>query len=105
MGKIKSEAGVKYDKGKQNWYALPLSVLEPLADVFAAGEKKYETFNCLKPFQDGDRRLYDATMRHLNACQRDPLAIDKETGCYHAAQVAFSILIRLNDARGKSKKG
>jgi hypothetical protein len=34
-------------------------------------------------------------MRHLEACQLNPLAKDKETGCYHAAQAAFSILMRL----------
>uniref|UniRef100_A0A6M3M1G9 dATP/dGTP diphosphohydrolase N-terminal domain-containing protein n=1 Tax=viral metagenome TaxID=1070528 RepID=A0A6M3M1G9_9ZZZZ len=89
------EEGLKYDEGKQGWYPLPLEVLRPLADVFLAGEKKYKTFNCLQPFKDQNRRFYDATMRHLEACQLDPLAKDEETGCYHAAQAAFSILMRL----------
>ena len=93
--------GLKTDAGKQPWYAMPLTILEPLADVFAAGERKYETFNCMKPFRDPDRRFWDAAMRHLAACQLDPLARDEETGCYHAAQVAFSILMRLHHCQGK----
>lgn len=91
--------GLKHDNGKQPWYAMPLEVLEPLADVFAAGEKKYATFNCLQPFREPDRRFYDGLMRHLEACQLDPLAKDEETGCYHAAQVAFNTLMRLYHAK------
>lgn len=86
--------GLKYDSGKQEWYAMPLEVVKLLADVFAAGEKKYETFNCLKPFKDSDRRFYNATLRHLSECQIDPLAKDAETGCYHGAQAAWNILMR-----------
>lgn len=40
----KKVVGMKYDDGKQKWYAMPLEVLEPLADVFAAGEKKFLTY-------------------------------------------------------------
>lgn len=92
----KATEGLKYDKGKQHWYAMPLSVLKPLASVFAAGEKKYATFNCLKPFENSDRRFWDATMRHLEEFQMDPHAIDPETGCYHGAEAAFNILMRIH---------
>ena len=91
-----NDVGEKRDEGKQEFYAMPLTVLKPLADVFHAGEQKYETFNCLKPFEDSDRRFYNSLMRHLVACQIDPLAKDEETGCYHLAQVAFSALLRLH---------
>ena len=94
-----SEKGLKLDKGKQQWYAMPLVILKPLADVFTAGRKKYKLFNCLNPFDDSDERFWDAQMRHLEECQIDPLAKDKETGCYHAAQVAFNILLRLYNAK------
>ena len=96
---MSSEEGLKFDEGKQPYYAMPLEVLKPLADVFAAGEKKYATFNCLKPFKDANRRFYDGQMRHTEQCQLDPLAKDEETGCYHAAQVAFNTLMRLYHAR------
>jgi hypothetical protein len=92
------EVGLKFDQGKQQWYGLPLEILKPLADVCTAGEKKYKTFNLLNPFEDSNRRFYDSLMRHLEACQIDPLAIDEETGCYHQAQVAFSALLRLRNA-------
>lgn len=96
--------GQKFDEGKQPYYAMPLEVLKPLADVFAAGERKYQTFNCLQPFMDADRRFYDGQMRHTEQCQLDPLAIDEETGCYHAAQVAFNTLMRLYHARKEAMK-
>ena len=97
--------GIKLDKGKQEWYAMPLSILEPLADAFVAGEKKYETFNCLEPFDNPSRRFYNSLMRHLRAAQIDPLAKDEETGCYNLAQVAFSALLRLHNCLELQKKG
>ena len=90
------EEGMKYDEGKQGWYAMPLELLKPLAEVFTQGEKKYQTFNCLNDFREPERRFYDAIMRHLEACQLDPLAKDEETGCYHIAQVAWNALLRLH---------
>jgi len=96
--------GMKFDQGKQPWFAMPLEVLEPLADVFAAGELKYEIFNCLLPFEDASRRFYDGQMRHTKASQIDPLAIDQEllekygVTVYHLAQVSFNALLRLHNA-------
>ena len=93
------EKGVKFDTGKKQWYATPLEVVELLADVFSAGEKKYATYNCLNPFDESDRRFWDATMRHLTQCQFDPLAVDEETGCYHGAQAAWNALMRVYHAK------
>ena len=89
--------GLKFDNEKQEWFAMSLEILEPLADVFNAGEKIYDTFNCLLPFDDSSRRFYNATIRHLRASQIDPLARDEETGCYNLAQVAFNSLLRLHN--------
>ena len=94
--------GPKYDQGKQRWLAMPLIHLRPLADAFTAGETKYSLFSNLHPFEQADRRFWDATMRHLELCQVDPLATDPETGCYHAAEACFSILMRLSNARRKA---
>jgi len=95
--------GMKQDEGKQEWFAMPLVVLEPLANVFAAGIKKgYPRFNCLHPFTNADERFWNSTMRHLVACQLDPLAIDPETGCYHAAQACFGMLMRIRNAEMQS---
>lgn len=104
-----NKPGLKFDQGKQPWYAMPLQVLEPLADVFAAGEHKYEIFNCLQPFDDPERRFYDGQMRHTEACQIDPLAVDQELlekyglTVYHSAQVAFNALMRLHHALQANK--
>ena len=101
--KVKRD-GAKNDNGKKEWFALPLTILTPLADVFHAGEQVYETFNCLQPFKDSDRRFWNASMRHMEACQIDPLAIDQEIKdkygleVYHSAQVAFNMLLRIRNA-------
>ena len=106
-----SGEGLKHDQGKQPWYGMPLEVLEPLADVFAAGEKKYATFNCLRPFRDPSRRFYDGMMRHVSASQIDPLAIDEDlkekhgVEVYHLAQVAFNALLRLYHAKREAEEG
>ena len=102
--------GLKLDNDKQQWYALPLMILKPLADVFYAGENKYSIFNCLEPFSDSNRRFWDAAMRHLMECQIDPLAIDQEIfdnygiRVYHGAQVAFNMLLRIYNAENKHEK-
>ena len=97
---MEDEKGKKWDSGKMDWHALPLTILIPLVEVFEAGIRKgYGRHNCLNPFDNPDERFFSATMRHLEACQLDPLAKDLETGCYHAAQVAFSILMRLHHCR------
>ena len=96
--------GSKRDEGKQEYYAMPLVILKPLADVFHAGAQKYEAFNCLNRFADPDRRFWNAAMRHMEACQLDPLAIDQEIKeeygleVYHSAQVAFAMLLRVRNA-------
>lgn len=107
---MSAQEGLKLDQGKQPWYAMPLAVLRLLADVYRAGEHKYETFNCLKPFKDGDRRFFDGAMRHMEECQIDPLAVDQEIlekygiKVYHGAQVAFNMLMRTYHAQAAKKQ-
>jgi len=84
---------------------MPLSMLPPLADAFHAGSLIYAPFNCLEPFEDSERRFWDSTMRHLEVCQLDPLAIDpdikKKCGLevYASACVAFNQLERIRNAK------
>ena len=93
--------GKKFDTGKLDWSVIPLEVLEPLVEVFMAGERKYGYLNCLREFENGDRRFFAAAMRHSVACQLNPLATDEETGCHHAAQAAWNHLMRLYHAKRK----
>lgn len=91
--------GTKNDSGKQGWFSLPLEILEPLAAVTEFGASKYELFNMLKPLDNSNKRFWDGQMRHLKACQQDPLAINHEDGnVYHLAQAAFNSLLRLHHA-------
>ena len=92
-------AGLKHDTDKRRWHSLPLEILEPLADLMEAGREKYGQFNCLEDFDNPDERFWNANMRHAAACQRNPLAIDPETGCYHEAARAFSSLMRIYHCR------
>lgn len=100
------DEGMKFDKGKQPWHALPLELLWPLADLMDVGAVKYEKFNCLQPFGNSDERFWDAIMRHLADCQIDPLALDFRpeneddvgTGCFHLACATFGCLLRLRNA-------
>jgi hypothetical protein len=97
-------AGKKADAGKQRWYAMPLSLLTDLSDAFNFGEGEYGLFNCLQPFEDPRARFWNATMRHLEACQVDPLAKDSRSGCYHAACAAFNILMYLYHSKREVKR-
>jgi len=94
-----SDPGIKHDQGKLDWSVIPLEILEPLVAVFMAGEKKYGYLNCMKKFEDGDRRLFAAAMRHAVECQHEPLAKDGDTGCFHEAQAAWNHLMRLFHAQ------
>lgn len=103
-----ANVGQKFDEGKQDWFLLPLELIEPLADVMLIGEKKgYGNFSCLLPYKDANRRFYNSSMRHKKAAQLDPLAINKEYDqqgnyvgeCYHLACDAFGSLMRLYHAR------
>ena len=100
--------GQKFDEGKQDWYLLPLELIQPLAEVMIVGEKKgYGNFSCLGNFDNADRRFFNSSMRHKAASQRDPLAINKEYDkdgnyvgeCYHLACDAFGALMRLYHAK------
>ena len=97
-------AGLKHDEGKRRWHSLPLEILEPLADLMEAGREKYGQFNCLEDFDNPDERFWNANMRHARACQRNPLAIDPETGCYHEAARAFSSLMRIYHCLREAKR-
>ena len=107
MPHLHDDSGAKFDQGKREWFRMPLVVLGPLADVYSNPKAggKYPAFNCLKPFDDGDRRFWNAIMRHLEAAQLDPLAINEDDGgVYHLAQVAFNALHRLHNALNHAER-
>ena len=88
-------AGLKHDEGKLDWHALPLELVELLVPVAVNGANKYGRHSILQTIEDAGPRHYSATMRHLSECQLDPLAIDPESGCYHAVHAAYDLLARV----------
>jgi hypothetical protein len=90
----KDDSGLKYDQGKIDWHSFPLVCLKGLIKVAEAGCKKYERFNCLKPFDNGSQRFFSASLRHTVACQIDPLSVDEETGCRHGYEAAWNMIMR-----------
>ena len=99
------DKALKYDSGKIDWHAFPLICLEGLIKVAMAGCNKYERFNCLKPFDEGEQRLFSAALRHSVACQMDALAVDDETGCFHGYQSAWNMVMRTWHAEQEAKRG
>ncbi len=91
-----SESGVKYDgnkvpvaRGALHYFPLALTAV---ARVSTVGARKY-AWDGWRTVPDGARRYTDALVRHLIAEAESP--IDEETGCLHAAQVAWNALARL----------
>lgn len=88
--------GHKYDKGKPPiWKGLLAyfpRALQSVAEVSAVGAAKY-AWNDWLNVPDGHGRYTDALGRHL--LQESITAIDDETGCLHAAHIAWNALARL----------
>lgn len=97
--------GKKADEGKQEWFAMPISILKPLSDAFVHGECEYGLFNCLNEFDDPSRRFYNSMIRHIEESQIDPLAVDSKSGVPHLACVAFNALMRLHHCQKEAKNG
>ena len=97
-------AGLKHDEGKTDWHALPLELVELLVPVAVNGANKYGRHSILQTIEDAGPRHYSATMRHLSACQLDPLAVDPESGCYHAVHAAYDLLARVYQCEGRQER-
>jgi len=102
------EKGLKWNEGKLDWHSMPLELLEDFVAVFVAGiEKKgYTKFSCLGQF-DNPSEFFSGALRHLKACQFNPLALDDDpergTDCYHAACAAFNCLMYLYHSKKRIK--
>lgn len=73
---------------------LPWPELEEIAKVFTAGAKKYGP-NRWQNLPDGYERYKGAMLRHLTEVEKGN-AIDTDTGCMHAAQVAVNAIFMLS---------
>jgi Domain of unknown function (DUF5664) len=82
--------GRKYDSGKPEYGLLPPYFLEEIVDVLTFGAKKYERENW-RYVSDGQRRYFDAMMRHLWAWKRGEI-IDPESGMSHLAHAGCCLM-------------
>lgn len=90
------EQAIKNDRkdGKVRMELLPWAELYEIARVYTAGAEKYGP-NLWQRLHDGYERYKGAMLRHLTAVERGE-TVDEETGCLHAAQVAWNAIAMLH---------
>lgn len=82
--------GLKHDQGKPMWGLLPWLELAAVVDVLTFGAQKYLPHNW-KKVTDGERRYFDAALRHISAIGAGEYN-DKETGFAHYAHAICSLI-------------
>lgn len=88
---------VKKDNDKPQLNLVPLEILEPLARVREFAVKKYGKDGIEAWREISDDRLLAALLRHTVAYQKDPNALDQESGLpaiYHVAINAAFLAIK-----------
>lgn len=88
---------VKSDNGKPQLNLVPLEILEPLARVREFAVKKYGKDGIEAWREISDDRLLAALLRHLVTYQKEPDALDEESGLpaiYHVAINAAFLAIK-----------
>lgn len=87
--------GSRFSGGKPGgWWYAPLFGLRAVARVWEYGASKYAPLD----WKEGQSfsTLLDCAMRHtLEVMDKGPWAIDRESGCFHAAHVAWNWLALL----------
>lgn len=78
---------------KLRWDLLPLEEIEDIVKVYTAGSIKYGDNNW-QNLENGYQRYKAAMLRHLLEYEKGN-TIDKDTGCYHLAQVAWNAIAML----------
>ena len=93
---------LKSDIGKRRFSLVPVGVLAAVVDVLEYGAHKYAPDNW-QTVEDGEKRYYDALLRHLFAWKEGE-AIDDESGLPHIAHVAANALFLVwFDLRGRGR--
>lgn len=91
-----SHESIKNDRkdNKVMMELLPWPELEEIAKVYTAGARKYGPHNW-ENLPDGYERYKGDMLRHLTEVEKGN-DIDPETGCLHAAQVAWNAIAMLH---------
>lgn len=96
MDQQKIEGALRDDGGKARFDLLPADALEELARVYAQGAKKYAPDNWALGMSW--RRCLGSLLRHAFKWSSGE-DIDKESGCHHAAHIAWNALTLVAYAR------
>ena len=91
--------GLKNDYGKPMWGLLPWLEMAGVVNVLTFGAKKYKPHNWQK-VKDGERRYFDAALRHISAIGMGETN-DQESGCNHYAHAICSLLFAFWHSRRK----
>lgn len=78
---------------KLRWDLLPLQEIEDIVRVYTAGAEKYGDNNW-QNLDNGYQRYKAALLRHLLEYEKGN-RIDEDTGCLHAAQIAWNAIAML----------
>lgn len=99
-------SGVKYDSGKLRYSLLPWVAITAIVKVLEFGATKKYKIDSWQDLADGERRYFDAAMRHLIAHRRGE-RLDSESGLSHLSHAACNLvfLIWLDEDKdnGQSK--
>jgi hypothetical protein len=90
---LKRILGVKQDSKKRQWALLPWREMGQVCDVMTLGVKKYSVDNWMH-VPGGERRYFEAAMRHITARQCGEIN-DKETKLPHLAHACCCVLFAL----------
>lgn len=86
--------GKKYDGGKPRYGLLPPQALKDVVKVLTMGAIKYGDDNW-KMVKDGNKRYFDAMMRHSWQWKEDPESKDEDSGISHLAHAICCALFLL----------
>lgn len=85
---------IKTAAGKPPLDLIPLSALVGIARVFGFGARKYERDNWKLAADEGAVSRYKgAILRHLAGMEKDPQAIDEESGLPHVYHLGCSVVM------------
>lgn len=99
-----SNGSIKNDRKdhKVRMELLPWNELEEIAKVYTAGANKYGP-NKWQNLPDGYQRYKGAMLRHLTEVEKGN-DVDPDTGCLHAAQIAWNAIAMLHFKMDEYKK-
>jgi len=81
---------IKKDEGKPQLNLVPLELLIPFAKVREFAVNKYGRSGIEAWREISEERLFAALLRHCIEYQKDPKALDKESGLPHAYHIAVN---------------